>query len=127
MEYLLILALLVPVAFGLAIRNALSLDRHYTAAYDRQKEAEAAENAEKTRQTEISARLTPGKSIPHRGPGEDQDLPEVPQWIQDWTDVMEGREPAGGSGSGSGNRPADVHEFPAGGRAEGLRNAGGSG
>ena len=122
MEYLLILALLVPVAFGLAIRNALSLDRHYAAAYDRQKEAEA---AEKNRQAEISARLTPGKSIPRRGPEEDQELPEVPQWIQEWTDIMEGRKPAGDSESG--NRPADVHEFPAGGRDGSLRNAGGSG
>ncbi len=124
MEYLLILALLIPVAFGLAIRNALSLDHHYTAVYDRQKEAEAAEKAQ---QTEISARLTPGKSIRRRGPGEDRELPEVPQWIQDWTDVMEGRNPAGGSGSGSGNQTADVHKFPAGGRDGSLRSASGAG
>ncbi len=127
MEYLLILALLVPVAFGLAIRNALSLDRHYIAANDRLKEIEAAENAEKAGKEKITARLTPGKSIPRRGPGEDQELPEVPQWIQDWTDVMEGRSPAVGSGSGSGNQTAYVHEFPAGGRDVSLRDVGGAG
>ncbi len=127
MEYLLILALLILAAFGLAIRNTLSLDQHYIDVNDRLKEAEAAENAEKVGKEKITARLTPGKSIPRRGPGEDQDLPEVPQWIQDWTDVMEGRSPSGGSDYESGSQTADVQEFPAGGRDGSLRDAGGAG
>lgn len=140
MEYLLILA---PVAFVLAIRNALSLDRHYTAVYDRLREIEAAE-MEKTRQGKFTAGLTPGKSIPRRGPGQDQDLPEEPQWIRDWMDVMEGRAPEvlceSGSKDESGDETGDgasantpgelraaiVYRFPDGERNGDLHNAAGS-
>lgn len=121
MEYLLILA---PAAFGLALWNALSLDRHYMAVHDRLREPEEAENAGED--YPYPARLTPGKSIPPGGSGQDQDLPEVPRWIRDWVDVMEGRtpgrlpEPGGGSagdGTSSGAREelraAIVYEFPA--------------
>ena len=111
--------ILAPVAFGLAIRNALSLDRHYAAVHDRLRELEAAEAAAvgNPGQTTFPARLTPGKSIPPRGPGQVQDLPEVPQWIRDWMDIMDGRPPARLPGhrdesDGGELRAAVVYEFP---------------